>query len=32
MVLDTDSAVPQKAIDELRVLPGITGIDPIDEV
>lgn len=32
MVLDTDSAVPPKAIEELRVLPGITGIDPIDEV
>ncbi len=32
MVLDTDGAVPQAAIDELRLLPGITGVDPIDEV
>ena len=32
MVLDTDSAVPQAAIDQLRLLPGITGVDPIDEV
>ncbi|MEQ1874703.1 MAG: phosphoglycerate dehydrogenase [Ilumatobacteraceae bacterium] len=32
MVLDTDSAVPQPVIDELRLLPGITGVDPIDEV
>lgn len=32
MVLDTDGAVPQPAIDELRLLPGITGVDPIDEI
>jgi len=32
MVLDTDGAVPQVVIDELRLLPGITGVDPIDEV
>jgi len=32
MVLDTDGAVPQLAIDELRLLPGISGVDPIDEV
>lgn len=32
MVLDTDGPVPQAAIDELRLLPGITGVDPIDEV
>jgi hypothetical protein len=31
MVLDTDGAVPQAAIDELRSAPGITGVDPIDE-
>ena len=31
MVLDTDGAVPQLAIDELRLLPGISGVDPIDE-
>ena len=31
MVLDTDGAVPQVAIDELRLLPGISGVDPIDE-
>lgn len=32
MVLDTDGAVPQPAIDELRLAPGITGVDPIDEL
>ena len=32
MVLATDGAVPQHAIDELRAAPGITGVDPIDEL
>jgi D-3-phosphoglycerate dehydrogenase / 2-oxoglutarate reductase len=32
MVLDTDGAVPAGAIDELRGIEGITGVDPIDEV
>lgn len=31
MVLDTDGAVPQLAINELRLIPGISGVDPIDE-
>ncbi len=31
MVLDTDGAVPQLVIDELRLIPGISGVDPIDE-
>jgi D-3-phosphoglycerate dehydrogenase / 2-oxoglutarate reductase len=32
MVLDTDGAVPQEAIVQLRSTAGITGVDPIDEV
>jgi D-3-phosphoglycerate dehydrogenase / 2-oxoglutarate reductase len=31
MVLDTEGGVPEDCIDELRLMAGITGVDPIDE-
>ena len=31
MILDTDAAVPAGALEELRAVEGILGVDPIDE-
>ena len=31
MILDTDNAVPTRALEELRSVDGILGVDPIDE-